>query len=159
MAKERIVHGDLHFDNIMFPEFGRVRFGKKEPLRVEIPEIPDAGELVIKDEDRIIKIFDWDRSHEAEDEHDLLRDRIGFLRLLPRYAEDFFPIADAMGKDLHAKYDEYVVKTVVVNDMGRAYQQETDVAKLRALGVSIDELREWVEKSIRSLKRKAYESC
>ena len=155
MAERGIVHGDLHFNNILFPKYEDVCLGDCEELRVETLGLTRVGSrvtpaIVLGKEDRIIKIFDWDRSSRlVTDEHELLKDRIGFLRLLPSYMEDF--MNDALGDDLSRKYIEYVTNTVFVNEEGRPHRQMTDADKLTK--IDIVALRTWVVEALKKVKK------
>lgn len=155
MAERGIVHGDLHFNNILFPKYEDVCLGDCEELRVETLGLTRVGSrvtpaIVLGKEDRIIKIFDWDRSSRlVTDEHELLKDRIGFLRLLPSYMEDF--MNDALGDDLSRKYIEYVTNTVFVNEEGIPHRQMTDADKLTK--IDIVALRTWVVEALKKVKK------
>ena len=96
LSKQKIMHGDMHFDNILFPKYNDMCLNAKhagvsddECQHLYMDKM--SGSLIIgtnSPEDafkieRIVKIFDWDKMELLKDRDPwLYHDKIGFLRRL-----------------------------------------------------------------------------
>jgi hypothetical protein len=159
MAKKDLVHGDLHFGNVMFPTYGEVR--QNGPPTVTIPHGDGpptvTKNLVLGAEDRLVKIFDWDHSLDERGKTNrpsswkyiLLLDKIGFLRQLNDRL-DF----EANGVLEETWLPDFV--TVVRNTAtpDKRHPQATELAEL--MKINLKPLEGWVAGALSRLESFAF---
>tara|TARA_Y100000389_G_scaffold78290_1_gene75145 strand:- start:645 stop:1283 length:639 start_codon:yes stop_codon:yes gene_type:complete len=149
MAKEDLVHGDLHFGNVMFPTYGEVRQNGPPTVTIRAEKRKD---VVLSAKDRLVKIFDWDHSLDEREKlkrpnswkYILLLDKIGFLRQLNRTLD--FKANGVLMEDWLPGF------VTVVEDTGAV--QVTDLAKL--MKIYFKHLERWVAGALFQLEAFAF---
>lgn len=182
MSSRGVVHGDMHFGNIMFPELQQVvqnvgvktkmylvtsnSIGKKSPSTIRVAmddmdhHINNESELFFSI-DRIIKIYDWDWIETEVDGEDKNRyhDKIGFLRNLAalrfplRAVLDFNTLGDLTRI---MKQTEYKRRHVTTNEWV-TYMQKSEMNALSEDDVEI--MKNVVDRVMEELASYAFLAC
>ena len=159
MAKKDLVHGDLHFGNVMFPTYGEVRHNGPPTVTIRAEKRKDSErkDLVLGVGDRLVKIFDWDHSVDEREKskrpnswkYILLLDKIGFLRQLNRTL-DF----EANGVLMEDWLPDFVTVVEETGTPDGRHLQVTQLAEL--MKINFDPLEGWVAGALSQLEAFAF---
>lgn len=186
MAKNRVVHHDMHFGNVMFPEsryiVQNVGTNTKMYLAAKknflwnpdisttpvwvltkdngyVRDTPNFNEDAVFEIDKMVKIYDWDwiETEVPVGDRKLYHDKIGFLRNLVSVG---FPIRVVVGSDLAERLDVVLKKTEyrrLVNGNIVTYAQKSEMNALSAN--EVDPMKRIIDETIVKLTSYAFLAC